>query len=163
MELLDAEITAAEADACLDTLRRCQNASGGFGGGPGQVLGQALRFSICSFARKQMSHLAPTYAAVNALAILAREDAYAIIDRYGMNAKKKSRVCCSAPLVPTHGVYSAALVHWMRTLRTPGGGFVMQHDGEIDVRGAYCAVNTAILLQLPLDTLFEGTPVWIAR
>jgi hypothetical protein len=30
-----------------------------------------------------MSHLAPTYAAVNALTVLARDDAYAFIDRSG--------------------------------------------------------------------------------
>lgn len=37
---------------------------GGFGGGPGQL-----------------AHLAPTYAAVNALAIVGTEEAYGIIDR----------------------------------------------------------------------------------
>lgn len=37
---------------------------GGFGGGPGQF-----------------PHLAPTYAAVNALVILGTEEAYKVIDR----------------------------------------------------------------------------------
>ena len=41
---------------CSFDLFRCQNKNGGFGGGPGQV-----------------SHLAPTYAAVNALAIIGGE------------------------------------------------------------------------------------------
>lgn len=44
---------------------RCQNSTGGFGGGP-----------------LQYSHLAPTYAAINALVILQSEEAYSIIDRY---------------------------------------------------------------------------------
>ena len=58
---------------------------------------------------------------------------------------------------------SAALTAWMATLRARDGGFYMQHDGEIDVRGAYCAINTATLLQLPLESLFEGTAAWVAR
>lgn len=45
-------------------LDRCQHPEGGFGGGPGQV-----------------AHLAPTYAAVNALCILATEEAYNVIHR----------------------------------------------------------------------------------
>ena len=51
-------------------LELCQNASGGFGGGPGQ-----------------MSHLATTYAAINALAIIGTggfTDAYSIINRSGI-------------------------------------------------------------------------------
>ena len=50
--------------SCLDTLRRCQHPEGGFGGGPGQL-----------------PHLAPTYAAVNCLAILG-PDALDIVDRF---------------------------------------------------------------------------------
>lgn len=45
-------------------LARCQSPAGGFAGGPGQH-----------------AHLAPTYAAVNALCILGTEEAYGIIDR----------------------------------------------------------------------------------
>ena len=43
---------------------RCQHPSGGFGGGP-----------------IQFAHLAPTYAAINALVILQSTEAYKIIDR----------------------------------------------------------------------------------
>lgn len=46
-------------------LARCQSPTGGFGGGPGQH-----------------SHLAPTYAAVNALCILGTEEAYKVINRF---------------------------------------------------------------------------------
>ncbi len=42
----------------------CQDEGGGFAGGPGQ-----------------QAHLAPTYAAVNALCILGTEEAYSIINR----------------------------------------------------------------------------------
>ena len=43
---------------------RCQSTEGGFGGGPGQY-----------------PHLAPTYAAVNALCILGTEEAFDVINR----------------------------------------------------------------------------------
>lgn len=46
-------------------LARCQSPTGGFGGGPGQH-----------------AHLAPTYAAVNALCILGTEEAYRVINRF---------------------------------------------------------------------------------
>lgn len=46
-------------------LARCQALTGGFGGGPGQ-----------------QAHLAPTYAAVNALCILGTEEAYNVINRF---------------------------------------------------------------------------------
>jgi hypothetical protein len=105
----------------LDTLRRCQVPSGGFGGGPGQL-----------------AHLAPTYAAVNALAILGRAEGYALVDR-------------------------PALLVWLQSLRTRDGLFCMHADGEVDVRGAYCAASVARLLRLPLTPLFDGTAAGIAR
>ena len=46
-------------------LARCQRPTGGFAGGPGQH-----------------AHLAPTYAAVNALCIIGTEEAYNVINRY---------------------------------------------------------------------------------
>lgn len=46
-------------------LELCQSPEGGFGGGPGQY-----------------PHLAPTYAAVNALCIIGTEEAYDVINRY---------------------------------------------------------------------------------
>ena len=49
----------------VDFLGRCQNPDGGFAGGPGQL-----------------SHLAPTYAAVNALMILGTKEAYEVINRW---------------------------------------------------------------------------------
>lgn len=48
----------------VSTLSKYQNITGGFGGGSSQI-----------------SHLAVTYAAVNALAILGTKEAYDIIDR----------------------------------------------------------------------------------
>lgn len=48
----------------VGTLGLCQHPSGGFSGGP-----------------NQLAHLATTYAAVNALAILGTKEAFDLIDR----------------------------------------------------------------------------------
>jgi prenyltransferase beta subunit len=49
----------------VNYLGKCQHPTGGFGGGPGQI-----------------PHLAPTYAAINALVICGTEEAYEVIDRF---------------------------------------------------------------------------------
>ncbi len=51
----------------LGTLRPMQNPTGGFGGGHGQI-----------------SHLAGSYAAVLALALVGGEDVFGLIDRRAM-------------------------------------------------------------------------------
>lgn len=55
------------ASSVCQFLARCQSPTGGFAGGPGQH-----------------AHLAPTYAAVNALCIIGTEEAYGVIDRYSL-------------------------------------------------------------------------------
>ena len=81
--------TFQTADDVADFLGRCQNPEGGFGGGPGQL-----------------SHLAPTYGAVNALCCLGTERAYQVINR-------------------------EKLTSWMNSLRLEDGSFVMHRDGEV--------------------------------
>lgn len=53
--------------AVAQFLARCQHPEGGFGGGP-----------------HQFAHLAPTYAAVNAIVILESEEAYKLINRLNL-------------------------------------------------------------------------------
>ncbi|KAG7283042.1 hypothetical protein CRUP_012935, partial [Coryphaenoides rupestris] len=64
LELLEEPIPAAVASDVCQFLARCQSPTGGFAGGP-----------------RQHAHLAPTYAAVNALCIIGTEEAYSVIDR----------------------------------------------------------------------------------
>ena len=73
-------------------MNRCQNPTGGFGGGPGQI-----------------SHLATTYAAVNALCTLNSEKALKIIK-------------------------VEELLKWMKGLKMENGAFRMHDDGEEDLR-----------------------------
>lgn len=63
MALFGGELDPAGKKRVIETIRSCQNKEGGFGGGPGQI-----------------SHLAPSYAAVCALAYVGKEG-WAIIDR----------------------------------------------------------------------------------
>ncbi|PAA52002.1 hypothetical protein BOX15_Mlig007226g3 [Macrostomum lignano] len=84
----------------------------------------------------QVAHLAVTYAAVNCLCILGRLD---LVDKPAMSS-------------------------WLSSLHQADGSYRMQVDGETDVRGVYCAVSVARLLNLPeFDSLFEGTAEWVGR
>ncbi|VUZ51221.1 unnamed protein product [Hymenolepis diminuta] len=88
----------------------------------------------------QLAHLAPTYGAVNCLVALNSADALDVIDR-------------------------RALGDWLLSLRQPDGSFVMHHGGEIDVRGAYCAIAAASITGIikTRPEIFQGTAEWIAR
>lgn len=121
LELLEEPIPDAVASDVCQFLSRCQSPHGGFGGGPGQH-----------------PHLAPTYAAVNALCIIGTEEAFGVIDR------KK-------------------LLEYLQALKQPDGSFLMHIGGEVDVRSAYCATAVASLTNILTPALFAGTAEWIAR
>ena len=76
----------------ISFLSKCQNEKGGFGGGPGQ-----------------MSHLAPTYAAINALTIIGTEEAYESINR-------------------------KTLYEFFTSLKTKEGGFLLHKDGKNKIK-----------------------------
>ena len=97
-----------------------QNTTGGFGGGHGQL-----------------SHLAPTYAAVLSLASVG-SSALDIVDR-------------------------RALLKWLYSVKNPDGSFKVCVGGETDVRGTYCALTVISLLRLPTDRgLLENTTAYLA-
>ncbi|KAL3896374.1 MAG: hypothetical protein SGCHY_004115 [Lobulomycetales sp.] len=76
----------------------------------------------------QQAHLATTYAAVNAVCIL---QAYSCID------------------IPK-------LLAWFLRLKQPDGSFRMTDDGEVDVRGSYCVISAASLLNIATLELTAG-------
>ncbi|XP_025151134.3 protein farnesyltransferase subunit beta isoform X3 [Bubalus bubalis] len=121
LELLDEPIPQMVATDVCQFLELCQSPEGGFGGGPGQY-----------------PHLAPTYAAVNALCIIGTEEAYDVINR-------------------------EKLLQYLYSLKQPDGSFLMHDGGEVDVRSAYCAASVASLTNIITPDLFEGTAEWIAR
>ncbi|OWK09874.1 FNTB [Cervus elaphus hippelaphus] len=114
-------VTLSEMLSVCQFLELCQSPEGGFGGGPGQY-----------------PHLAPTYAAVNALCIIGTEEAYDVINR-------------------------EKLLQYLYSLKQPDGSFLMHDGGEVDVRSAYCAASVASLTNIITPDLFEGTAEWIAR
>ena len=121
LELLGEELSEEEKAEIVGFLERCQDPSGGFAGGPGQV-----------------AHLAPTYAAVNALCILGTKQALECINR-------------------------PAMVEWMNRLRQEDGAFMMHIDGELDIRGVYCALAVARLTNIYSEELFKETEHWLVR
>lgn len=113
----------------METVRPLQNATGGFGGGHGQ-----------------MSHCAATYATILSLAIV---DGLEVVDR-------------------------RAMWKWLGQVKQADGGFRMAIGAEEDVRGAYCALTVASLLNLPMElppeaparaagltSFFDGLGEWI--
>ncbi|KAK4704788.1 protein farnesyltransferase subunit beta, partial [Phenoliferia sp. Uapishka_3] len=119
MALFEAGLDQAGKKRVVDTLAKCQNPDGGFGGGPGQ-----------------MSHLAPSYAAVLALAYVG-EDGFKMINRRGM-------------------------YNFLLSLKQPDGSFVMHVGGEVDVRGCYCGLTVATLLNILTPALALNTSSFIA-
>eukprot|EP00088_Acartia_fossae_P012319 TRINITY_DN16351_c0_g1_i1.p1 TRINITY_DN16351_c0_g1~~TRINITY_DN16351_c0_g1_i1.p1 ORF type:complete len:427 (-),score=81.42 TRINITY_DN16351_c0_g1_i1:412-1659(-) len=121
LELLGETLTDQQKHDITQFLAKCQNPDGGFGGGP-----------------EQISHLAPTYAAVNSLAIIGTQEAYEVVNR-------------------------KSLVSWMDKLRCPDGSFTMHEGGEIDIRGVYCALSVANMLNIYTSELFHRTDEWLLR
>merc|ERR1712232_1248808 len=83
----------------------------------------------------QLSHCAPTYAAVLALVIIATNECNEDVSQYAMELLKTK--------------YRIKLKEWFITLYDPiTGGYRMQHDGEVDVRAYYCIVSISSLLNI---------------
>lgn len=90
--------------------------------------------------RWQTPHVASTYASVAALVSIGGEEALRLPDR-------------------------ARMLDFLMSLKVPddqGGGFRLMRDGEVDVRGAYCALATAYMLGLPMSELARGLEAHIA-
>ncbi|XP_055587593.1 protein farnesyltransferase subunit beta [Uranotaenia lowii] len=122
--VLGIKFTDSLLNRVVDFLIKCRGHDGGFAGGPGQD-----------------PHLAPTYAAVNALCIIGSEKALNAINR-------------------------RTLKKFLWAVREPNGAFRMHVGGELDVRGAYCAISSAKLAAFSTDDefkLFDGTARWIAE
>ncbi|OCH90755.1 terpenoid cyclases/Protein prenyltransferase [Obba rivulosa] len=88
----------------------------------------------------QLAHQLPTFAAVSALAIAGRPGpggGWDEIDR-------------------------AKMYTWFLSLKQPDGSFKVSHDGEVDVRGLYCLLVCATLLNILTPELLAGVPEFLA-
>ncbi|KAL4064662.1 terpenoid cyclases/protein prenyltransferase alpha-alpha toroid [Scleroderma yunnanense] len=88
----------------------------------------------------QHAHLLPTYAAVCALAIAGRPGPGGGWDQIDREKMYK----------------------FFMSLKQPDGSFHVSHDAEVDVRGIYCLLVVAHLLDLLTPELLDGTPAFIA-
>lgn len=86
----------------------------------------------------QYPHLATTYAGVNALCIIGTHEAYQVIDR-------------------------KALKRFLTSLHGEDGSFSLHVDGEVDIRGIYCALSVAKLTNVYTPEMFKGSEDWIAK
>ncbi|XP_053976993.1 protein farnesyltransferase subunit beta-like [Hylaeus volcanicus] len=86
----------------------------------------------------QYPHLASTYAAVNALCTIGTYQAYQVINR-------------------------ERLKRFLSSLRQEDGSFSLHADGEVDIRGVYCAVAVAKLTNVYTPEMFKGTANWVAE
>jgi protein farnesyltransferase subunit beta len=87
----------------------------------------------------QIPHLATTYAAVSALVCIGTPEALSVIDRPKLRR----------------------FIESMKDEQT--GGFRMHEGGETDVRGTYCAIAVASLVQILDNTLTEGVGDYVRR
>eukprot|EP01105_Mastigella_eilhardi_P005123 TRINITY_DN16918_c0_g1_i1.p1 TRINITY_DN16918_c0_g1~~TRINITY_DN16918_c0_g1_i1.p1 ORF type:complete len:392 (-),score=75.93 TRINITY_DN16918_c0_g1_i1:59-1234(-) len=88
--------------------------------------------------RFQVPHLAATYAAVNAVVTVGTEEAYQVVNRETM-------------------------YNFLMRMKNVDGSFNSHTDGECDIRGAYCAIATAAMLNIDTPELVRGTAEWIGK
>ncbi|KAF8268712.1 terpenoid cyclases/Protein prenyltransferase [Lactarius quietus] len=88
----------------------------------------------------QAAHLLATYPAVCSLAIVGRPGPEGGWDQ--INREK--------------------LYKWYMSLKQPDGSFIVSNYGEVDVRGIYCLLVVAHLLDIVTPELVEGTAAFIA-
>ncbi|KAJ7641342.1 terpenoid cyclases/protein prenyltransferase alpha-alpha toroid [Roridomyces roridus] len=89
---------------------------------------------------KQAAHLLPTYASVCALAIAGRPGAGGGWDQINRDQMYK----------------------FFMSLKQPDGSFLVAHHSEVDVRGIYCLLVVATMLDIITPELVEGTAEFIA-
>lgn len=114
MLLGDDTVPEVYGSRIVSTILSCVSPAGGIGGSQGHL-----------------GHLAPTYAAINALAISGREEGWAQLDR-------------------------RAMYNWILSLKQPDGSFRMHVGGECDTRSMYCALAIASLLNMLTEELTEN-------
>lgn len=59
--------------------------------------------------------------------------------------------------------YRKGLYQFLKSLRNPDGSFCMHVDGEVDIRGVYCALVVAKLTNIYTPELFKDSEKWISK
>ncbi|KAJ3161798.1 hypothetical protein HDU86_006569 [Geranomyces michiganensis] len=149
LDLLGSSIAPETAARAIATLAACQDPEGGFSGGPGQL-----------------PHVAPTYAAVSALAIIGTEEAFAVVKRCVCPAMQKGALKGARADQQHYDDWAwycrPQLLSFLLRMKQPDGSFIMHEGGEVDVRGSYCALAPAKLLNIMTPALRSGCGAFIA-
>ncbi|KAJ1740565.1 CAAX farnesyltransferase (FTase) subunit beta [Coemansia sp. RSA 990] len=87
---------------------------------------------------KQLPHMAGTYASIMALVLVGTKRAFDLVDR-------------------------KATYRWLMSMKQADGSFAMHLDGEVDVRGVYCAMVIASVLNIMTPELVAGSAEFIVR
>lgn len=88
-------------------------------------------------AHGHLGHLAPSYAAISALALSGNEEGWAALDR-------------------------PKIYKWLLSLKQKDGSFRMHVGGECDTRSVYCALSVASLLNIMTPELIEGCTEYLS-
>ncbi|TBU21726.1 terpenoid cyclases/Protein prenyltransferase [Dichomitus squalens] len=88
----------------------------------------------------QAAHLLPTYAAICAFAVVGRPG-----EGGGWDAIDRNK-----------------MYNFFMSLKQADGSFLVSHHGEVDVRGIYCLLVVATLLNLITPELLAGVPDFLA-
>lgn len=59
--------------------------------------------------------------------------------------------------------YRETLKKFLMSTKCSSGAFSLEVNGEVDIRGAYCAAAVATVTNLNTEPLFEKTTAWILR
>lgn len=124
LDLMKCKITEEIKKRTVAYIAACKcPRTGAFCGGPGQI-----------------PHLAPTYAATMALAIVGTEEAYEVIDRQGIRS-------------------------FLISMKHPEqiGAFRMHDEGECDMRAIYCAMSVAKMINVLDDEVTAGCAEFIGQ
>ncbi|KAJ1446719.1 terpenoid cyclases/protein prenyltransferase alpha-alpha toroid [Pelagophyceae sp. CCMP2097] len=167
MDVLDA-LPAETTRAAVDTLKSCQNARGGFGGGP-----------------TQLSHCAPTYAACLALALISTAASLSAVDRpalykFFMSMKHESGgfrmhddgeidvrgtytvVCIAALYNMLTPELVAGVAEYALSCQTYEGGFGGEPGVEAHGGYVFCAVAALEILDETARMRIDDLERWLA-
>ncbi|KAJ2615491.1 CAAX farnesyltransferase (FTase) subunit beta [Coemansia sp. RSA 1365] len=98
---------------------------------------QADNGGFCG-GNRQLPHMAGSFASIMTLVVVGDDETYKAIDR-------------------------EAMYRWMMTMKQPDGSFSMHTGGEVDVRGIYCAMVIASLLNIMTPELIANSADFISQ
>ncbi|OLY82217.1 Protein farnesyltransferase subunit beta [Smittium mucronatum] len=140
--LLNSEISKKQYDQFIRKISSLQNKTGGFAGTPTFETDFSQSGANVTGSDQlrcgEQSHLLSSFAAICSLVILGGAEAAALVDRPSM-------------------------LTWLTQMKQEDGSFTVHFNGEIDLRGSYCALTIAFLLDILTDELVSNVAEFVSR